>query len=208
MVPQAAPEGLQGDLLRAFLAGAGLDRLELRGQDAGELMVTLGEIYRVIVQGMVEVLAARASVKNEFRVEQTTIQPFQNNPLKFSLGYEDAMENLLTKRGGGYMPPVEAVREGFEDIKAHQIATLAGMQSALTSVLGRFDPGKLEQRLESSSLLDSLLPGKRKARYWDAFHELYREIASEAEDDFHKLFGEAFAEAYERETNKRDTYKS
>lgn len=197
----------QEQALQAFLQGAGLGHLQLSPAASAALMQTLGQIYRVIVQGMMEVLAARASVKNEFRVEQTTIQPFQNNPLKFSLSVDDAMESLLTKTGRGYMPPIEAVREGFDDIKAHQIATLAGMQSALTAVIARFDPEKLEKRLESSSLLDSLLPGKRKARYWDAFEQLYRQIASEAEDDFQKLFGEAFAKAYQRETGKRDGYE-
>ncbi len=202
-VAPTATSVTQAQALRAFLEGAQLEAPATSEQDAEDLLRTLGQVYRIMVQGMIEVLAARASLKNEFRVEQTMIRPVQNNPLKFSLNVDNAMENLLTKRGKGYMSPVEAMQEGFGDLQAHQIATLAGMQSALKSVLLRFDPDELEQRLEGSSMLESILPGKRKARYWDTFQQLYREIAREAEDDFQKLFGKAFAEAYEKEIRKR-----
>lgn len=202
-VAQTATHASQAQALRAFLDGAQLDAPPINEEEAEDLLRTLGQVYRIMVQGMIEVLAARTSLKNEFRVEQTMIQPVQNNPLKFSLNVDNAMENLLTKRGKGYMSPVEAMQEGFGDLQAHQIATLAGMQSALKSVLLRFDPDQLEQRLEGSSMLESILPGKRKARYWDTFQQLYRDIAREAEDDFQKLFGTAFAEAYEKEIRKQ-----
>lgn len=201
--PQSSSRALQ-----AFAQGAQLELPKMSDEDAEAHLRTLGEIYRIVVQGMMEVLAARASVKNEFRVEQTMIQPVQNNPLKFSLSVDNAMENLLVKRGPGYMSPVTAMQEGFSDIQAHQIASLAGMQSALKSVLARFDPEHLGDRLQKSSLLGGLLLGSRKAKYWDTFQSLYREIASEAEDDFQKLFGQAFAEAYEQEIKKKSKGKA
>jgi FHA domain-containing protein len=44
-----------------------------------------------------------------------------------------------------------------------------------------------------------LFAANRKAKLWDQFCQLYTSIASEAEDDFHKLFGEAFAKAYDEQ---------
>ncbi len=198
----ARPSGPDVDtLIRAFLEGAGLPRLPLTAEQLPECMNTLGEIFRETVRGLVEILLARGDVKGEFRLHRTTIGPVENNPLKTSPGQpplspEQVMALLLVRQKDAYMSPVQAVREGFNDIKAHQLAVMAGIQAALTRLLERFDPGNLETRLEQS-VLDNLWPGNRKAKYWDLFTTEYRTIAREAEDDFNELFGDEFARAYE-----------
>jgi type VI secretion system FHA domain protein len=90
----------------------------------------------------------------------------------------------------------------MDDIKAHELAVMAGMQVALKALLDRFDPDNLEKRIEQSSVWDNILPGNRKAKYWELFREHYREIAREAEDDFHGLFGREFSRAYERQAKQ------
>jgi len=195
--PQAAV-----NTLRAFLSGAELEELEIPEGQTEETLKILGTLFRSTVQGLIEVLATRSSIKNEFRLSQTTIQPVENNPLKFSLGVDDAMTALLTKRSRGYMPPVQAVEEAFEDIKAHQVAVLAGMQVALTGLLARFDPKTLEERMAAEKGIAKLLTGK-KARYWDEFNKLYEKLAVEAEDDFHSVFGREFGRAYEEQVRKQ-----
>src|SRR3546814_15901605 len=81
------------------------------------------------------------------------------------------------------MPASRCVQEGFDDLQAHQLAVIAGMQVALRAVLGRFDPQTLEKRLEQRSGIASLLPGSRGARYWEQFNRVYREIAAEARSE-------------------------
>ena len=112
------------------------------------------------------------------------------------------MITLLTKRGATYMPPLRALQEGFDDIKAHELAMMAGMQAALTHLLERFNPQALENELGQRSLLENILAGSRKARYWDLFTKLYAEIAREAEEDFRDLFGKEFVRAYEDQSRK------
>ncbi|MGB4875647.1 MAG: type VI secretion system-associated FHA domain protein TagH, partial [Candidatus Competibacter sp.] len=188
-------------LLRAFCEGAGLPLLKLADAQTTELMANLGAIFRETVRGLMEVLLARSDVKGEFRLDRTTMGPIENNPLKTSPGQpplapEQVMGLLLLGQKDAYMPPVQAVREGFDDIKAHQLAVMAGIQAALNHLLQRFDPGNLEDRLEQN-VLDNLWPANRKAKYWDLFIAEYHAIAREAEDDFNKLFGEEFARAYQ-----------
>jgi type VI secretion system protein len=112
------------------------------------------------------------------------------------------MTLLLIRRQGAYMSPVQAVREGFNDIKAHQLSVMAGIQSALNRLLQRFDPSNLETRLQQT-VLDSILAANRKAKYWDLFTAEYRTIAHEAEEDFNELFGDEFARAYEERSRTR-----
>ncbi len=200
--PAVQPTGADTDvLIRAFLEGAGLPHLKLTTEQLPGCMRVLGEIFRETVQGLVEILLARGDVKGEFRLHRTTIGPVENNPLKTSPGQpplspEQVMTLLLIRQKDAYMSPVQAVREGFNDIKAHQLAVMAGIQAALTRLLERFDPGNLETRLEQS-VLDNIWPANRKAKYWDLFTTEYRTIAREAEDDFNELFGDEFARAYE-----------
>ncbi len=182
---------------RAFLAGAGMEGLEVTDQELEQLMRTVGATFRQMVEGMREVLMTRSSIKSEFRIDKTMLKAKENNPLKFSTSGDEAMKTLLHKPAAGYMPAERAVKEGFEDIRAHQLAVMAGLQVALTALLKRFDPELLAERLEKSSLLSS-----KKAQYWDLFTELYQEIAREAEDDFQNLFGREFSRAYEEQIKK------
>ncbi len=198
--PPSAPQASgPGDLAlaRAFLAGAGMKGLDVSDRELEELMRTVGATFRQMVEGMREVLMTRSSIKSEFRIDQTMLKAKENNPLKFSTSGEEAMKALLQKPMPGYLPAERAVQEGFEDIRAHQIAVMAGLQVALTALLKRFDPETLAKRLEKSSLL-----GSKKARYWDLFTELYGEIAREAEDDFQSLFGREFSRAYTDQVKK------
>ncbi len=191
------------DALAAFLGGAGIDPAALAGADPEATMRVVGQAFREMVQGLQETLAARTEIKSEFRLERTMIRPKENNPLKFSPSVDEALASLLKDgSGGAYLPPVAAVREGFGDLKAHQMAVMAGMQVALSALLRRFDPDTLEKRLKTQSVLDSILPAARKAKYWELYEELYKEIAREAEDDFQGLFGREFASAYERQVKK------
>ncbi|TCO78108.1 FHA domain protein [Plasticicumulans lactativorans] len=186
--------------VEAFLAGAGLSHLQLGGEQQEALMHALGLSYRLMVQGLIDVLRARASLKGEFRLSQTTIRPIENNPLKFAPNVEEAMALLLIHRGNVYLPPERAIGEAFQDLKVHQMAMMAGMQAALALLLKRFDPAALEARLgDSGGGIGGLLGGGRKARNWEQFTQLYQEIAREAEDDFQDLFGREFARAYEEQ---------
>lgn len=194
-------------LIRAFLEGAGLPHARLSDDQLPEIMKNLGAIFRETTQGLMEILLARGDVKGEFRLDRTNIGPIENNPLKTPPGQpplspEEVMTLLLIRRQGAYMPPVQAVREGFNDIKAHQLSVMAGIQSALNRLLQRFDPSNLETRLQQT-VLDSILAANRKAKYWDLFTAEYRTIAHEAEEDFNELFGDEFARAYEERSRTR-----
>ena len=195
--PSAPASAANEDLLAAFLDGAGLSHLRIDNQQAAAQMRNLGRSYRLMVEGLIDVLRARASLKGEFRMQQTLIQPLENNPLKFAPNADEALLLLLRHGNQAFMAPDQAVTDSFEDLKAHQLAVMAGVQAAISQLLKRFEPAALEARLENPSGLAGLLSGSRQARYWQQFTELYSQIAVEAEDDFQDLFGREFSRAYE-----------
>ena len=206
--PPAPTPGLDThSLIHVFLEGAGLPHARLNEDQLPEIMANVGAIFRETVRGLMEILLARGDIKGEFRLDRTAIGPVENNPLKTPPGQpplrpEEVMILLLIGQKDAYMSPVQAVREGFNDIKAHQLAVMAGIQSALTRLLERFDPHNLENRLQTYLLLIHLAR-IRKAKYWDLFTNEYQTIAREAEDDFNELFGDEFARAYEERLRGR-----
>ncbi|WP_237149952.1 type VI secretion system-associated FHA domain protein TagH, partial [Metapseudomonas otitidis] len=195
--PQAVPQAPQGELLEAFLRGAGLSQLRIDRAEAAAQMEAIGRSYRLMVEGLVDVLRARSSLKGEFRMSQTMIRPVENNPLKFAPNADEALLLLLRHGNAAFMPPDQAVKESFDDVKAHQLAVMAGVQAAIKHLLKRFEPATLEARLSKPSGLSALLPGSRQSQYWELFTDLYASISREAEDDFQDLFGREFSRAYE-----------
>jgi len=56
-------------------------------------------------------------------------------------------------------------------------------------------PARVTAKVEPETL--DLLPGRRKARSWDAYEALYGGIVQALADDFDSVFGKSFARAYE-----------
>jgi type VI secretion system protein len=200
--------GSVDDLYAIFLQGAGLDLASAGQVDAREAMRNYGQLFRTVVQGMMEVLMARASLKSEFRMSLTTIRPVENNPLKFSPGIDDAMRNLFLSQGSGYLSPVDAVKEGFEDIKCHQMAMMAGMQAAFAEMMRTFSPEIFEDIPVKGGARAALMSVNKKARNWEAYCEFYSKVTQDADSSFQQLFGEHFAIAYEEQIRRLSLLKS
>lgn len=186
---------LQDAVLRALLKGLGMPHLTVPREQMERLAETLGEMLRESLEGTMELLNARATAKRENRMDQTLISTLDNNPLKFFPNVDEALITMLTRNTGAYLAPVPAVREAFEDMKAHELATVTGMRAAFGDMLQRFDPQTIEQQ-DQGGALDGVLPPLRKARLWERMNFRYQELKHESEDNFEKIFGASFARAY------------
>lgn len=194
-------------LMDAFLAGAGMQGRNLQHELTPEFMYRVGLILRTSTQGTLDLLLARSMTKQEMRANMTLIAPKENNPLKFSPDVETALMHLLAQQGKGFMTPEQAIKDAYEDLRSHQFGFMAGMRAALTGLLDKFKPSRLEKRFTKVTLMDKLVPGNRKAKFWDSYTERYEDISREAEEDFHILFGKEFLRAYEQQVAKFEDKK-
>jgi len=185
-------------LLAALLRGLGSTHQMPEMLTPG-LMERVGVLLRCATEGTLQLLLTRQEFKREVRAEVTMIAAQANNPLKFSPTAEVALAHLLGPGIRGFMPAEAAMRDAYDDLRAHQFGVMVGMRAALAHVIERFGPEELEKKIAAKSALDSLFAANRKAKLWDQFVALYAGIASEAEDDFHALFGKAFLQAYEEQ---------
>ena len=184
-----------------LIQAMGLHQLNMSDDEITNVNQVVGEVVREMVSGLMQVLGSRSSIKNEFRMNVTTIQPVENNPLKFSANIDDALENMFIKQGNAYKKPVQAVQESFESIAEHQVAILAGIRAAFKGVIERFDPVLLEQRFAKQKKA-GLMPASQKAKNWDAYLEYYNELAGDIDNSFQYLFGDEFVQAYEEQLQK------
>jgi len=199
--PAAAPPAEVPDdsaVIAAFLRGVALSDAKLA--DPEKTLERIGAAVRASVTGLRQTLMARASIKDEFRIEQTMIRPSGNNPLKFSLDDDDALATLLGLGRRGGMPADEAIAEAFDDLRMHELATISAMQEAVRVLLAQFAPEIIEQKAGGGGL--QIHPAQKKAKAWDAFGQLHKSVTQALSDDFDSVFGKAFARAYEQAIEK------
>lgn len=199
--PVVASAAGNQDAARAFLKSLGASEVKLSEEEVTPTLSRLGHVLRIMIEGMREILMTRTSIKSEFRIEQTMIQAGGNNPLKFSISPEQAIEAMVRPSSKGYLDAADAAAQALQDIKAHEVAMITGMESALKGILNRLDPAVLEEKITVSGGLGSVLKSK-KARYWEVYESMYAEISDQAENDFHELFAREFARAYQEQLDK------
>lgn len=199
---RAAPKPQAGGSVdRSLVDAMGFADTELSDDQIREIHTVVGGIMRESIDGLMQVLRSRTSIKNEFRINITTIQPVENNPIKFSASIDEVLEIMFLRQSRAYKQPLESVQESFQSIADHQVAVLAGIRSAFRSALGKFDPLLLEEEFKQSGKA-GLMPGMLKGKMWSAYQEHYQDIANDVERSFQDLFGDEFVQAYEDQMRK------
>lgn len=195
-VPQPTSGGGTGhdDLL---IKALGLDQFDLASVDTATLYQAVADFVLQATTGLLALLRSRSHIRSELRLDMTTIQPRENNPLKFSPTLEDALERMFVKTGGAYLKPAESVSEGLGDVINHQVAVLFGVRAAYQAMFEMLDPQALHAQFEKH-LGGSLVLGSKKARYWELFEQYYEDMRKDPEKTYQRLFGDEFAQAYSR----------
>ena len=187
------------DLFDSFLDGLGISRVELHPSvNRPEMMLTAGLILREFVEGTIKLLSSRANLKNAFRLDQTTVLPRHNNPMKFSDNTNDLIKQLLVGREGEYLGARDAVREANQDLLNHQTAFLDAMNSAFIEFADRFDPDELQEGFDRT-IGSKLFAFMNKSKYWGLYRDLYTIMTEKGGGRFPQMFGEEFVKAYERQ---------
>ena len=188
------------DLIDSFLDGLGINRAELHSStDLAEVMQNAGEVMREFVEGTTALLTSRANMKNAFRLDQTTVLPRHNNPLKLSANSKDSIKQLLVGKEGEYLGPRDAVREVCRDLLFHQDSFLDAMNSAFNEFADKFEPEELAESFDHSLSSNSLFKWRNKSKYWPLYCDLYPILTEKGSGRFPQLYAEEFVRAYERQ---------
>lgn len=180
-IPQRAAPAPPGHPLRAFFEGAGLPHRELSPMQTDRMLRDCGAILRAAIEGIMMLMQARAEMRKEFGAdERTMVATRDNNPLRMMSDAREAMDFLFDpgERTDGFLEPVQAVGDACQDLRAHELALMAGMRAAVLSALRRFDPPALERVAQQDKL------------------------SREAQENFTKTLGRDFIGAYQAELQR------
>ncbi|MEI8266706.1 MAG: type VI secretion system-associated FHA domain protein TagH [Betaproteobacteria bacterium] len=189
-----------GQAASAFARGLGLAQTPALDDAAWE---RVGEAVKLIVSGLIDLLNARAELKRELRVEdRTMLASRDNNPLKTGIDLASALQYLLIAQNGmpGFKPADAALREAVDELRVHELATVAASRAAVEAALREFDPETLRKLLS---------PGKSRlpqffdsSRMWEAYVDRYEKQGAQMADWLEKIFSRHFVPAYSRESER------
>lgn len=186
-------------LRAAFLRGMGVEEADFPGRDPIAEMEKFGREYRLMLDGLIQLLRKRAEEKGSARVAQTMVGASEVNPLKFLPTVEDVIVTIIAERSPGFLSGEAAIGDAVKDLAQHHVRAWRGVQAALRRMIDRFDPAAIEEELKSNSAIGNLLSGGRNAKLWELYQKRHRDIAQSAESSFLGEIGADFRDAYEEE---------
>ena len=185
-------------LLQAFLNGAGIPSITLSSGLTPEFMETIGTLLAAAIDGTIDLIGMRASVKREVNADVTMVVVRNNNPLKFLPDGAAVLTQMLRKRMPGFMGPVDAVHDAFDDLHAHQLGLMAGMHASMRELHQQLDPATVAGASAGPSRLERLFPASRKAALWDRYCSMHQQLAVAPQSAAQLLSDKAFLSAYEK----------
>jgi type VI secretion system protein ImpI len=170
----------------------------LAAAPATALPPELDQIIKIVIDGVMDVLRARAEIKNTFRLPVTIIQRSENNPLKFAPTAEEAMQKIMAPSNTAFLSGTAAFQDAFDDIRCHQMAMLAGVRAGFDSLMAHFNPDRIEHEVDGGKR--STFGGKGK--YWEKYQDNFEGLMKDPDECFRRLFGDEFARAYEEQLSR------
>ncbi len=181
-----------------LLSGLGLD------QDTPltpEAQRAIGEVLRILLDGLIDMNRARAEVKNQMRLVRTILAAENNNPIKASTNALDALDLLFVHPRRSFLDPVSAATDTVADLATHELAMLSAFRAAFDTVKERLAPDTLEQRVQETAGKGIGFGLLEKSKYWDAYKAYYRDNLAD-NDAFLQAFADAYDEAVTRLSRK------
>ena len=196
---KSIPPGEQ-DIFNAFMEGLCISPSEVHpSTDRAAMMKTAGGTMRELIFGVIALLTSRSNLKKAFHLDQTSVLPRQNNPMKLSRNTDDLLMQLLLGTEGDYLGAGDAVKEVCQDLLHHQNAFLDAMNTAFIEFADRFDPTELTENFDRTMNRGQIFAFLRKSKYWDLYCNLYPILTEKGGGRFPQMFGDEFVRAYERQ---------
>lgn len=188
------------DELQGFWNALGFNSDRLPPEQRRELLAELGRALTETARGLDSILTSWAIVRNECQINLTRTRAESDNGLNFIKHNHDGLCAALAKKDGVLLPS-HSVREGFNDIKAHEAAAVAAMRRTLGNVLTLMSPQRIESDVSNTGRLRARVD---KAKLWDRFAELHSSMVGDIDRTAHTYIAEEFARSYDSQLSVSD----
>jgi type VI secretion system protein len=184
-----------GRALAAFLRGAAVPGDTPQAKDPAALEQA-GITLRVLVAGLFDLLRRQSEMKQVLGIERTTVRLADNNIFKFSADADEAMLRLMQPQAGD-LPGPSAAQRSFDDIRRHEERLLTAMNEAVRAIVERLSPTAIKAR-DSGGLMGGIIPGARKAAWWDELEREHAKLMDENGVKLDELIEDELRDAFSR----------
>ena len=178
--PAAGPDAL----FDAFLRGLGLDAADAPAGDPAARMEAFGREYRMMAEGLMQLLRLRAQEKGNARIAADRGRRQRGQSAEVHADRRRrARGHGRAPRSGGFSGDRRGDRRGAARSRRAPRRHLARERRRRSRrLIDRFDPAALESELEALGLLETLLAGGRRAKLWELYQKRFRDHRPERRD--------------------------
>lgn len=169
--------------LSAFLRGMKISPTMLPTEQTEVWWFEMGESVHLLLTGLMDTLQKRADFKQSNRLLHTSFKRQENNPLKFSANFEDAIHNLYHRKSSSFLSSQRAIQEAFSDIDKHEKAMISGVHGAVKGVMQALNPDGITTNETDEGLFERWYSLKKKANYWQCYESLFYELENELKQE-------------------------
>ncbi|RJX75654.1 type VI secretion system-associated FHA domain protein TagH [Vibrio sinensis] len=186
-----------------MLSGLGVDVGDTHDMDKMHMLSEeLGESLKACVQGLLEL--NQQVCEGRFGVMNRNLQPIEDNPLRLGLSYPETIRTLYdADKSLVHLSAPAAISESLKNVRDHNEAMQHATGEALSQILNAFSPQVLLRRFQHYKRNGDLQNQTPESWAWEMYCHYYKELTSDRQKGFEKLFWEIFEQSYDKKIREK-----
>lgn len=196
---QEAPAG-EGNHLVTGPIFRGLGVNAASNDDAADLQLLSEEMGASLKAAIAGVLNIHKQVESSrYGGMNKNLQPIEDNPLRLGMTYEQTVLTMFdSNRSPVHLSAPAAIDESLKLVQHHNTAVETAISEALTHILNAFSPDVLMRRFMNYRRPGQLIHESQEEWAWNMYESYFKELASNRQQGFEKLFWEIFDQFYDK----------
>ncbi|WP_182033505.1 type VI secretion system-associated FHA domain protein TagH [Vibrio diabolicus] len=162
----------------------------------------MGESLQACVRGLLD-LHQQVS-EGRFGTLNRNLQPIEDNPLRLGLSYEETVKTLYdADKSLVHLSAPAAIAESLKTVRDHNEAMQHATADALSQILTAFSPEVMLRRFHHYKRTTDTTQTTSDEWAWKMYCNYYRELTSNRQRGFEKLFWEIFEQSYDRKIREK-----
>lgn len=168
--------------------------------DAADLQLLSEEMGASLKAAIAGVLNIHKQVESSrYGGMNKNLQPIEDNPLRLGMTYEQTVLTLFdSNRSPVHLSAPAAIDESLKLVQHHNTAVESAISEALTHILNAFSPDVLMRRFMNYRRPGQLINESQEEWAWNMYESYFKELASNRQQGFEKLFWEIFDQFYDK----------
>lgn len=184
-----------------LLRGLGLDLPFRDSEEQQAFLQVAGQTLRATIDGLR--LLQQSQNDSKYPLRDRRLQPIEDNPLRLGMAYGETAETMFSaQRSPVHLSAPEAVAESLRHQGQHQAAVEEAIGLALVAILDAFSPETLLKRFHAYRGIGNRIEDEGDWA-WEMYQHYYRELNSDRQQGFQKLFWEVFEQAYDQSVRRQ-----